>query len=200
MLLPTILTKGCMFSLLFASCLSANHGSLVTANDIMKNAIPIPNQSSCAYRPRALRPEACQHLTDEACQEMDDRFYQHQERTLQTAADSGSVKMLVILMRWSDHGNKNLPSPDDYRTMFSAATGVTDGNIIPGGSISSYVDTQTYGKLELDVTVTDWMTTDNTETYYAAGRKGTPSNSGPDLTTAVTDVLQQMDDNGFDFM
>ena len=161
------------------------------------------SKSPNVYRPSALSPEACDHLSDAECQEMDEMFGRHQERILQEISTTGTLKTLVILMRWKGHESKNLPSPDDYRTLWSAPTGVTDAdgaNLIPGGSISAWLDQNSYGKFNLDVTVTDWYTTDNTETFYADGRRGVPSSgSGPDLSSAVISVLQQMDDDGFDF-
>jgi M6 family metalloprotease-like protein len=67
--------------------------------------------------------------------------------------------------------------------------------IIPTGSIKTFFETQSYGKLTVNAHVEDWTVAPNTEEYYSFGRNG--------LTSMFAEVaysaLDRMDQRGFNW-
>ncbi|QDV43844.1 Immune inhibitor A precursor [Stieleria neptunia] len=89
------------------------------------------------------------------------------------AAPLGTVKNLVVLLRFADHANRNLPSKADYDQLFNAQSPVP--NLAPTGSVKMFYQENSYGKLNLESTVVDWVTLPKTESYYANGQSGLSS-------------------------
>ena len=88
---------------------------------------------------------------------------------------TGTVKFLVLLVRFTNHVNRTLPSQSDIQTLFS---GTTFSDLIPTGSVQEYLRVNSHDRLTLQADVYDWVTTDNTEAYYSF------QNSGLELATA----------------
>jgi hypothetical protein len=149
------------------------------------------------YSAKTLNPELCKFLTEIECEEMDLKFEQQSKKTLQVAQEQDHVNVLVVLMRWSNHEDRELPPVEYYEQLWNGL-GI-DEVTHPGGSIANFTDVNTYGRMKLTATVTDWKTTDNTEAFYARGRRGVPDGSLPDITQAVGSVFEQLDAEGFDF-
>jgi M6 family metalloprotease-like protein len=82
---------------------------------------------------------------------------------------TGAVKFLVLLVRFTDHVNRTLPSLSDIQTLFF---GTTWSDLIPTGSIQEYLRVNSYNLLSLQADVYDWVTTDNTEAFYSYGNSG----------------------------
>ena len=122
-------------------------------------------------------------------------------RTLQNrhlAEASGTLNVLVLLMEFTDHAEKSKISQETIENLFMGTE--RDSSIIPSGSIQQYIQSNSYGNLNIEVTVVDWQTTDNTEYYYADGRGGYPGGAGTvQLEDSVTPLLTNMDTEGFDF-
>ena len=83
---------------------------------------------------------------------------------------TGTVKNLVVLLRFNDHQNRALPSVDDIDTLFNSET--ADQKLCPSGSIKMVYHELSYGKLTIESTVTDWFLTSKTESWYADGDSG----------------------------
>jgi M6 family metalloprotease-like protein len=87
-----------------------------------------------------------------------------------SAAPVGTVKNLVILMRFADHANRVLPPKAQFEQLFNAASPVP--GIAPTGSVNAFYKENSYGQLDLQSTVIDWITLPRTEAYYANGQSG----------------------------
>lgn len=87
-----------------------------------------------------------------------------------SAAPVGQVKNLVILLRFSDHASRVLPSRAEFETLFNAAA--PDPVIAPTGSVNAFYKENSYNQLDLQSHVVDWVTLPNTEAFYADGQSG----------------------------
>jgi hypothetical protein len=84
-------------------------------------------------------------------------------------AGTGTFTFLVILVQFSDHQDRTLPSVEYYKEL---CDGSGSSTINPAGSIADYFAQQSYGKFTFNCDVRDWRVTDNTEDFYAKGQRG----------------------------
>ena len=96
------------------------------------------------------------------------------------AAPVGTVKNLVVLLRFADHVNRTLPTKSDFEQLFNSQTPVA--GITPTGSVNTFYKENSYGKLDLQSTVVDWVTLPKKESYYADGNSG--------LSIRVTEAIR----------
>ena len=75
-----------------------------------------------------------------------------------------------ILLRFSNHATRPLPSVANYNTLMNAVGG--DPVLAKTGSVRDYYLEASYGILTLDSTTTVWIDLPNTEAYYANGNSG----------------------------
>lgn len=99
---------------------------------------------------------------------------------------SGSLKNLVVLLRFSNHASRSLPSTGDIDVLMNAVGGHT--SLAPTGSVRDCYLENSYNQLSLDSTVFYWVTLPNTEAYYANGDSGLTSKTHEALKYAL-DVL-----------
>lgn len=92
----------------------------------------------------------------------------------------GTVKNLVVLMRFSDHLTRPVPTQATVDTIFNAVGG--DPIAAPTGSVQDYYREVSYGLMTLASTVTVWVDLPDTEAHYAAGASG--------LSTVVWDAIR----------
>jgi len=81
------------------------------------------------------------------------------------AAVEGVVKNLVVMIRFKNHVNRQLPS----RATVQAVMNGLDGDKI---SVRSAYKEMSYGKMDLVSVVTGWITVPGTEQYYADNNYG----------------------------
>lgn len=169
------------------------------------------------YRTRYLHPEFCRTLSEEECQRIDEtegenakrnRLFltskgrEHIRRNLQeqhpfrfgVKTTSGTLKVLVCLLVWSDHeGQRELPPAGDYERLLNADD--IDETLYPAGSINRWFETSSYGDFSIEATVVEWAVTDNTEAYYSQPNRGRTEA----LVPALDHLLERMGAQGFDF-
>jgi M6 family metalloprotease-like protein len=97
---------------------------------------------------------------------------------------SGTVRNLVILMRFADHVDRPLPTPADYDVLFNAPA--PDPQVAPTGSVQGFYRENSYGKLQLQSTIVGWITLPRTEAYYADRQSGLTAR----ITEAIRDALR----------
>jgi hypothetical protein len=90
----------------------------------------------------------------------------HHRRTTQT---TGTVKNLVIPIKWSDHTGRTLPSKEDIDVLMNHNG---PERRCPTGSVRDVFLENSYGKFELESTVVDWVLMPNSEAFYADGESG----------------------------
>ncbi|MEX0324511.1 MAG: M6 family metalloprotease domain-containing protein [Puniceicoccaceae bacterium] len=118
------------------------------------------------------------------------------ESPAMASATSGVLKNLVVLIRWLDHAGRTLPSTSDVDILMNAPGG--DPVLAPTGSVRDVYLENSYGMLSLESTVAVWVTSDNTETYYANGNSGLTSLIHAALRDALTKVDAFIDFSEFD--
>ena len=95
------------------------------------------------------------------------------------SARKQTLRNLVVLLQWSDHSDRRLPNRDDYDILMNHKG---PHSICPTGSVRDVFLQNSYGMLEVDSYVTDWIPMNGTEEYYSNGDKGT--------TTYLHDALR----------
>jgi hypothetical protein len=98
----------------------------------------------------------------------------------QLVAAQGTVKNLVVLIRFSDHTGRTLPSENDISTLMNNPGPNT---LCPTGSVWNVFNASSYGQLDLQSVVAPWVTVSNTEAYYANGNSG--------LTTRTHELIRE---------
>jgi M6 family metalloprotease-like protein len=81
----------------------------------------------------------------------------------------GTLRNLVILLQWSDHENRALPSKEDIDILMNHEG---PHKLCPTGSVRDVYLENSYGALDLQSTVTDWILVNNTEIYFGNGNAG----------------------------
>jgi len=83
---------------------------------------------------------------------------------------TGAVKNVVILLQFSNHASRPLPTQGDYDVIFNSPTNVP--GIAPTGSVRKVYLEDSYGQLEINSTVFGWYLLPETEQFYAHGSSG----------------------------
>ncbi|KAG7347165.1 M6 family metalloprotease domain containing protein [Nitzschia inconspicua] len=80
------------------------------------------------------------------------------------------MKNLVVLVRFSDHAGRRLPSQNDFNILFNRV----DSNhaLAPTGSVRDVFRFNSYGKFTLQSSIYGWINLPRTESYYANGVSG----------------------------
>ena len=109
----------------------------------------------------------------------------------QAVPPSGTVKNLVVMIRFSNHVSRPLPSVADMDILFNAVGG--HPSLAPTGSVKDVYFENSYGQMTLDSYVnpgfSDWITVSGTEQYYANGNSGDST-----LWQALREALDVLDD------
>lgn len=107
-------------------------------------------------------------------------------RTLQPT--TGTLRNLVVLLRWSDHDDRKLPTLSDVDTLMNHEG---PHPLCPTGSVRDVFLENSYGSLVLESTVIDWIPMDNTEDYYSNGNRGVTTK----IRQGIRYALKYLDDN-----
>jgi hypothetical protein len=115
-------------------------------------------------------------------------------RTLQAtnAQTIGTVRNLVIPIRFKDHIGRTLPSRGRLLKLFNydtAASGGKPSTSCPTGSVRDVFLQNSYGKLNLVSTVLNWVDVPYTEQQIAAGISGYVSLCTPSVTVWFKSLL-----------
>ena len=102
---------------------------------------------------------------------------------------SSSLKNLVVLIRFSDHVDRDLPDPSEYDVLMNGPGG--EGTSAPSGSVNDVFLANSYGKFSLESVVYPWITVSHTE----AGAAGSKSGLGPSIFGAIREALDVIDDD-----
>lgn len=123
------------------------------------------------YEPDHINPEYCRYLSEEKCREQDEGMGHaiagRHGRRLNPSI--GQFKVLVLLIRFSDHVDRVLPTRDYFESLFNGGI-QPDVNKI--GPIKDWFRYVSLGKYRVQFDVRDWYTTKETEAYYSKGASG----------------------------
>ena len=108
-----------------------------------------------------------------------------------TVITSGTLKNLVVPIRFADHTSRGLPSRSDLNALMN---NVGPNPLCPTGSVRDVYLDNSFGALDLQSTVIDWITIDYTEAWCADGDSGTAL-----FHTCLTNALDKAVAAGVDF-
>lgn len=103
-----------------------------------------------------------------------------------SVSPTGSIRNLVVLIRFSNHIYRALPSTQDIEVLFNAPGG--DPVLAPTGSLRDLYLQNSYGQMELNSDIAPWITVSGTEQYYANGASGDST-----LWQALREALDVLD-------
>jgi M6 family metalloprotease-like protein len=106
--------------------------------------------------------------------------------TAERVPASGDIKNLVVMVRFSDHAGRALPSSVDMDVLFNATS--PDPALAPTGSVKAVYLENSYGQMTLNSSISGWRDVSNTEAYYANGVSGDET-----LWEALKEALDQVD-------
>jgi M6 family metalloprotease-like protein len=150
------------------------------------------------YKTRVLSPELCRDSSESECEEMEDSFIEQATnlRELQNTKN-GDVNIVVLLIRFSDHANRILPSPSDIDLLFNDP-GET-GDITPTGSIKTYLAMNSYDKFRINAVISpSWVDAAGSESSCAGTTKGV-NDQFMNCFAPALDALEESFVNWWDF-
>ncbi len=109
---------------------------------------------------------------------------------------TGTVKNIVIMMIFSDHTTRTLPTGPQLNTLFNSVA--PDPLYAPTGSVRGYYKEVSYNTFTLDTTVITSVTLPKTEAYYADGTAGGTSKIWEAITSALALADPMIDFSQFD--
>jgi M6 family metalloprotease-like protein len=114
----------------------------------------------------------------------------HVRRNLEskTTPTGGKLRNLVIMMRWSDHGNRKLPTRDQIDILMNHEG---PHQLAPTGSVRDAFLENSYGKLDLESVVIDWIPMSMSESYVTNGESGLTLR----FHDAIRDALEYVESN-----
>lgn len=133
------------------------------------------------YSPKHFGDEKCRYLTPQACQDRDEHVgRQRAERRLNPSIGDG-LRVIVLLIRFSDHTNRDLPSREFFEDFFN-------GEGREYGSVKEWLRFNSVGRYRVHFDVRDWATLPNTEKFYAAGNSGWTTDFNPIVAPLLTQI------------
>ena len=124
---------------------------------------------------------------------------QQRHRSLYHPAN-GTMHNLVLLLRFSDHAKRDLPSRADISRLYNSDStdpfaGDVD-DIVPTGSVRQVYESNSLSIFTIQTTVVDWITLSKPERYYGNGNNGFTK-----FKEAIVEALTMLDNGGggFDF-
>ncbi len=140
-----------------------------------------------------LHPSLCTFLDNEECLQRDNEMKSNARHLQDITQAVGFVRVLVLLVKFTDHMNRTLPPVADYDTIFNDS-GETP-LIAPTGSVSSWLRNNSYGKFNMEAEIVPWHVTNNTEAYFSVHNYGLSD----DFRLCMFPILDQLETEGFNF-
>lgn len=135
-------------------------------------------------KPSAQKQKAKAHPFNEG---RNRRNLQEEANRRKLMASTSPLRNLVVLIRFSDHQDRILPSQHDYDILLNGPGG--EGTVAPTGSVNDVFLNNSYGTFSLNSTAYPWITVSQTEAYYANGNSGL----GPRIFEAIREALDILD-------
>jgi len=105
---------------------------------------------------------------------------------------TGRITKLIIMVRFRNHRHRKLPTREQYDVIFNRKNGHPE--LAPEGSASDYSRQISYGQMEINSHIVDWIDLPNDEDYYANGVQGT--GEGNRMAEAIEYALDYVDEHG----
>jgi hypothetical protein len=97
-----------------------------------------------------------------------------------------TLNVLVLLVQWANHDDRALIPKEHIEQLWN---GPSYSDIVPGESISDYIESNTYGKYNIQADVVDWYRVDETEEEASFGNMGNSvSPAGPHIEELLAPI------------
>ena len=123
-------------------------------------------------------------------EEQQQLWYEDQQRQLSPSV--GVVRVLVLLIQFPDHNDRELPDPQIYNEMWNFKA---KSDLIPSGSVAEWFRVNSHGLYEIEADIVPWTVTDNSEAYYSFEMSGIV----PTLQRFFWPALDKLDQQGMDW-
>jgi M6 family metalloprotease-like protein len=114
-------------------------------------------------------------------------------RSSNPAKTTGTVQVIVVLVRFSDHADRPMPSREDIDFLFNGQG--TGDDRAPTGTMRDFFRYQSINQFTVQAHVQDWVTVGVTEEEHSFGNYGLSSA----FATVAYDTLEKMDRDGVDW-
>lgn len=142
---------------------------------------------------RLVNAALCKGMTADECSDLDRQFEEQARKLRLIYQTTGYLKVLVLLMRFSNHETRELPTPEQYHVTFNSPGPNPNG--AETGSVKNFLEYNSVGSLEIDFEIMPWKTTDNTEAHYSFDISGVTRDFGQSLHA----VFDQLEADGVDW-
>jgi hypothetical protein len=139
-----------------------------------------------------LSPHLCSDLSITECQHMNNLLSRSTTVNLNLLKLKQPIRSLVLLVRFTDHADRKLPSREDVDRLWNSDQ---LSKQFPTGSIKRYFYRNSYGLMNLEASVMDWLLSDNTELHYSSDKSGLTD----EIANSVYPILEQLDREKYDF-
>lgn len=145
-----------------------------------------------SYEPKHLSDEMCKYLDEATCREEDEGIeLAIQSRSL--SSTKGKKKVLVVLCRFQDHEDRELPSREHFDKLFNGG----DVNVNPVGSIREYYHFASMAQYNVEFDVQNWVTLPRTQAFYAEGKAGRLG--AEKVQRILHPAMDALEEAGYDF-
>jgi M6 family metalloprotease-like protein len=142
---------------------------------------------------KLIHPAICEDMSVEKCSAWDHTMQDNARNLQEIVSKSGQLKVLVLLVRFTDHAKKELPPVSEFNSLFNSAS--IDELTVPTGSINAWFKANSLGRYQIDADVLDWMMTNNTEAFFSKSQSGISHV----FRYSMYPILDELDKQGFDF-
>ena len=104
----------------------------------------------------------------------------------------GEITKLILMVRFRNHRDRDLPGRSDYEAIFNREGGHPE--FAPAGSALDFSREISYQQMSIHSLIVGWIDLPEDEQYYANGVAGT--GDGNRMNEAVTFALNYVDENG----
>ena len=167
---------------------------------------PVPDPAA-KHKQRLIRAVQAEELLhrphrsymDETAYYTDMSEEQKQHRRL-LRKPSGTFYNLVLLLRFSNHADRQLPSRKDISRLYnyddSPPFAEYRDNIVPTGSVRQFYESNSYNNFTIRTAVSDWIALGKPESYYSSSNNGFTK-----FREAIVEALNKIDHaaGGFNF-
>jgi M6 family metalloprotease-like protein len=133
-------------------------------------------------------------MSEAECAELNREFEEQARKLRLIYQTTGYLKVMVLLMRFSNHEDRVLPTPEEYHVVFNSPVPDPLYNVEPG-SVKNFLEANSMNTLEIEFDIMPWKTTDNTEAFYSYNISGVTRDFGQSLYP----VMDQLEADGVDF-
>ena len=124
-------------------------------------------------------------------------FFSWSSHAQAPVVENSTIRVLVVLVQWSNHGNRTLPTRDDIDQLWNGPGNTT---LVPGESVADWMKSNSYGKFEVQADVAEWYQVRESEMEASFGNMGNSSFGASGLEIILRPALKKTGFNLTDYV